>query len=103
MLFVPCLLDCCVEAKRSEAKQPLVAQDKTTLFGHYFHGAHNAPVATAPVMACMHAYNIGQALIVLSTAMIRNCKIRMKEESFRSTILYERAVFVDCWIVNARE
>jgi hypothetical protein len=54
---------------RSEAKQPLVAHDKTTFFGHYFHGAH-APVAAAPVMACMHAYNIGQALIVLSTAMI---------------------------------
>ena len=96
---------CSMFARSSEAKQPLVAQDKTTFFGHYFHGAHNAPVAAAPVMACMHAYNIGQALIVLSTAMIRNCKIRMKEESFRqSTILYEREeVFVDCWIVNARE
>jgi hypothetical protein len=93
------------KAKRSKAATGGTGQDDI-FWPLYFHGAHNAPVAAAPVMtcmhACMHAYNIGQALIVLSTAMIRNCKIRMKEESFRqSTILYEREVFVDCWIVNA--
>jgi hypothetical protein len=101
-----CLFHVCsiVASKQSKAATGGTGQDDI-FWPLYFHGAHNAPVAAALVMACMHAYNIGQALIVLSTAMIRNSKIRMKEESFRqSTILYEREeVFVDCWIVTARE
>jgi hypothetical protein len=101
-----CLFHVCsiVASKQSKAKQPLVAQDKTTFFGHYtfmVHIMHRSPPPRS-WLACMHTIS-GRHW--LSSAMIRNCKIRMKEESFRqSTILYEREeVFVDCWIVNARE
>jgi hypothetical protein len=56
--------------RRSKAKQSKAATGGTgqddIFWPLYFHGAHNAPVAATPVMTCMHAYNIGQALIVLS-------------------------------------